>query len=113
MWRSRAEWSGLEISDPMPATISPALRVAIEIRALNIDDVPADIPALVARLHPVMPKITVLHALDELTDWMVVDGYYDAVGKNRAGYCYEITDEAVSMVDDLAAQYRAGTVMYG
>lgn len=97
----------------MPTTLSPSPRVAIEIRTLNLDGVPADIPALVARLHPVMPKITVLHALDELTDWMVVDGYYDAVGKNRAGYCYEIADEAVPMVDDLAAQYRAGTVMYG
>ena len=94
----------------MPTTLSPALRVAIEIQALNRDGVPADIPALVARLHPGMSKITVLHALDELTDWMVVDGYYNAVGKNRAGYCYEIADEAVPMVDDLAAQYRAGAV---
>lgn len=97
----------------MPATISPSFRVAIEIQALNRDGVPADIPTIVARLHPGMSKITVLHALDELTDWMVVDGYYDAVGKNRAGYCYEITDEAVPMVDDLAARYRAGTVTYG
>jgi hypothetical protein len=97
----------------MPTTLSNSLRVAIEIRGLNRDGVPADIPTIVARLQPGMPKPVVLHALDELTDWMVVDGYYDAVGKNRAGYCYEITDEAVSMVDDLAAQYRAGTVMYG
>ncbi len=95
-----------------PLCICAALRLALEIRALNRNDTPVTFSVLKERLAPEMGRNTVSNALDEVGDWGIAEGHYGPLGDGRAGYCYMITEHAAPLLNNLAEEFRAGKVVY-
>ena len=69
----------------MTPTLSSELKVACEIWHYNRLNEPIWFTKLVSSLEKHMDKKVVSHALDTLTDWMIIYGEYGPTEKGRAG----------------------------
>jgi hypothetical protein len=88
-------------------TLSSELKVACEIWHYNTLNEPIWFTKLINNLAPHMDKHAVSHALDTLTDWMIIYGEYGPTEKGRAGRVWYVDthDGGDFRIRDLYEQY--------
>lgn len=82
-------------------TLSNDLKVACEIYRANISDTPIWFSKLVEIFSGKIERREVSHALDTLSDWMLIEGHYGSLGNGRAGYLYEISEVSIPVIKRL------------
>lgn len=95
-----------------PSMLGASFQVAIEIRGMNREGLPATIPVLVERLAPLMSTAVAHSALDTLEDYGIIEGHYGPTGNGWAGYCYAVTEGVAPFIDALAEKLRQGDLIY-
>lgn len=95
-----------------PSMLGASFRVAIEIRAMNREGLPATIPALKERLASEVSLPALHTALNTLDDYGITEGRYGPTGSGWAGYCYEIAASVAPFFDALTEKLRQGEVVY-
>ena len=95
-----------------PSMLGTSFRVAIEIRGMNREGLPATISALKERLGGEVSLPALYTALNTLADYGITEGHYGPVGSGWAGYRYEIAASVAPFFDALTEKLRQGEVMY-
>jgi predicted transcriptional regulator len=83
--------------------LSNEFKVALEIYKAESNDEAIWFTRIVERLSGDLDKITISNALDTLTDWGIVSGYYGSTRTRKPAYCYcyTITEHHRSRMKDL------------